>query len=226
MIDSVNLQNLKLVEDNFRYHGKVVADFETADLDFLNGKIDIMQSAVAYNDERYVLDTVSLIALADTARNSLILRSEFLRAHMVRKYKLTELGTSIQDIVRMYYNPNSAPPSELTYEYQNFEFSATLTRSKFIRDFIPELEEMRDITLDGRFNSTDKSIMAKLLAPHIVSDRMIVQEVGFNIVTAYSTMYYSALIEKIRVNNIDVIKTELSGQVVENNLDLGLWIKD
>src|SRR5690606_9724420 len=113
MIDSVNLQNLKLVEDNFSCHGKVVADFETADVDCLNGKIDVMQSAVAYNDERDVLDTVSLIALADTARNSLILRSEFLRAHMVGKYKLTELGTSIQDIVRMYYNRSEEHTSEL-----------------------------------------------------------------------------------------------------------------
>src|SRR5690606_16134399 len=148
-----------------------------------------------------------------------ILRSELLRAHMVGKYTLTELGTSIQDIVRMYYNANNAPPSELTYEDQNFEFSATLTRSRFIRDFIPELEEMRDITLDGRFKSTDKSIMAKLLAPHIVYDGMIVQDVGLDIVTADSTMYYSALIEKIRVNNINLTNTVLSGQVVENNLD-------
>src|SRR5690606_15504237 len=122
--------------------------------------------------------------------------------------------------------PNNAPPSELTYEDQNFEFSATLTRSRFIRDFIPQLEEMRDITLDGRFNSTDKSIMAKLLAPHIVYDGMIVQDVGLDIVTAESNMYYSALSEKIRVNNIDLINTVLSGQVVENNLDFVLWIKD
>src|SRR5690606_30983288 len=156
-------------------------DFEMADLDFLDGKIDIMQSAVAYNDESYVLDTASLIALADTARNSLILRSAFLRAHMVGTYQLTELRASIQDLVRMYYNPNNAPPSELTYENQNFEFSATLTRSRFIRDFIHELEEMRVITLDGRFNSTDKSIIAKLLAPHIVYDGMIVQDVGLDI---------------------------------------------
>src|SRR5690606_25683434 len=56
MIDSVNLQNLNIMEDNFRYHGKVDADFETVDLDFLNGRIDISQSAIAYNDERYVLD--------------------------------------------------------------------------------------------------------------------------------------------------------------------------
>src|SRR5690606_9273968 len=47
-----------------------------------------------------------------------------------------------------------------------------------------------------------------------------------DIVTADSTMYYFALIEKMRVNNIDLINTVLSGQVVENNLDFGLWIKD
>lgn len=226
MIDSINLQNLNLMEDNFRYHGKIVADFKTADLDFLNGKIDIIQSAIAYNDNRYILDTISLIALADTSRNSLLLHSDFLRAHLVGKYKLTELGTSIQDIVRMYYNPDNSPATELVYEEQSFEFSATVTRSRFIRDFIPDLEEMSDITLDGTFNSAEKNIMAKLLAPNIMYDGMIVQNVGLDIVTADSTMYYSALIDQIRMNNIQLTNTVISGQIVENNLDLGLWIKD
>src|SRR5690606_18977541 len=73
MIDSVNLQNLKLIDDNFRYHGKIDADFETADLNFLNGRLNITQSSIAYNEERYALDTISLIARADTSRNTLML---------------------------------------------------------------------------------------------------------------------------------------------------------
>ena len=226
MIDSVNLQNLKLMDDNVRYHGKVDADFETADLNFLNGRVNISQSSIAYNDERYTLDTISLIAVADTMRNSLILRSEFLRAHLVGKYKLTELGMSLQDIARVYYNPNNTPPLEQSYEDQSFEFSATLTYSRFIRDFFPELEQMSDITLDGTFNSSEKSIMAKLLAPNILYDGIVVQNVGLDIVTVDSTMYYSTLIDRIKINNIELNNTVLSGQVMKNNLDFGLWIKD
>jgi hypothetical protein len=121
MIDSVNLQNLKLMDQNLRYHGKIDADFETADLNYLNGRLHVSQSSIAYNEERYALDTISLIARADTSRNMLMLRSEFLRAHLVGKYKLTELGASMQDVVRVYYNPNNEPPKELKYDAQIFK---------------------------------------------------------------------------------------------------------
>lgn len=226
MIDSVNLQNLKLMDQNLRYHGKIDADFETADLNYLNGRLHVSQSSIAYNEERYALDTISLIARADTSRNMLMLRSEFLRAHLVGKYKLTELGASMQDVVRVYYNPNNEPPKELKYDAQNFEFSATLNYSRFLKDFFPDIEKMSDITLDGTFDSQQKSIMAKLLAPSIIYGGIEVDRLGMDFITVDSTLYYSALIDKIKVNQIELKNTTLSGQAVENNLDFGLWIKD
>ncbi|WP_140938561.1 translocation/assembly module TamB domain-containing protein [Sphingobacterium lumbrici] len=226
MIDSVNLKNLNLTTDHIRYHGKITADFETADLNYLNGRIDVKQSSIAYNENRFTLDTISLIAIADTSRHTLVLNSEFLHAHLVGKYKLTELGSAIQDIAQVYYNPKNVSPDTTRYEDQNFEFSASINNSRFIRDFFPQLEEMQDVTLDGTFNSKNKSIMAKLIAPKVIYDGMEVEDVGIDINTLDSTLYYSALINRIKISNIELINTVLSGKVIENNLDFGLWIKD
>lgn len=226
MIDSINLQNLKLMDQNFRYHGKIVADLETADPDFLNGSVIVSNSSIAYENDRYTLDTIALRAAADSNRNTLVLSSEFLRAHLVGKYKLTQLGTSIQDIVQMYYNPKGEPATKLVYDPQNFEFSATVNNSRFIRDFLPDLEEMRDVTLDGTFDSESKSIMAKLIAPKILYGGTLIENVGVDLTTADSTLYYSALINRIKVGSIELTNTVASGSVVENNVDFGLWIKD
>ena len=226
MIDSVNLKNLKLMKDDFRYHGKVNLDLTTADINHLNGDLIVSHSSIAYNDSRYALDTISVTALADTNRNALVLKSEFLKAHLVGKYKLTELAASLQDVAKIYYNPKNEPPTPLKYENQNFEFSATLNNSRFLRDFLPGLERMDDISLDGTFNSQQKSIMAKLIAPTLIYDGIEVKDVGLDIITVDSTMYYSTLINKIKVNNIELNNTVLSGKIIENNLDFGLWIKD
>ncbi len=226
MIDSVNLKNLKLMEDEFRYHGKIVADLETADPDFLNGSIIVSNSAIAYNDERYTLDSISLVASADTSRSMLLLRSEFLKAHMVGKYQLTALAPAIQDVIQQYYNPSGAPQDTTSYTPQSFEFSATLNHSRLIREFLPTLEEMRDITLDGAFSSESKSFMAKLVAPKILYDGMLIEDIGVDLTTADSALYYSALIQKIKVNDIELNNTVLSGDVMDNNVSLGLWIKD
>jgi len=225
MIDSINFKNLKLMDQNLRYHGKITADFETFDLDHLNGALKVVNSSIAYNDERYVLDTVALTAKSDTSKNTLILSSEFLNGHLTGKYKLTELGASITDIVRTYYNPSN-DRTVLTYSPQQFEFSARLNNARIIRDFLPDLEVMDDITLDGTFNSQDRTLMAKLLAPKIIYAGTEVENVGMDIITADSTLYYNTLIGHIIVNNIELNNTVLSGNVVENKVDLGLWIKD
>jgi len=226
MIDSINLKNLKLMNEDLRYHGKIVADFETADLNFLNGRIDIINSSIAYNNDRFVLDSVSLVAKADTSRNQLMLQSEFLKAHLVGKYKLTELGAAMQDILRIYYQPNANPTVIPPYSPQNFEFSAQLNNSRFIRDFFPDLEELRPVTIDGTFDSQTKSILAKLVAPKITYAGTKIEDVSLDINTVDSTMYYSTLINKIAVSNIELLNTVLSGKVIQNNVDLGLWIKD
>ncbi|SJN40144.1 translocation/assembly module TamB domain-containing protein [Sphingobacterium sp. JB170] len=226
-VDTLNLKNLNIIEDNFRYQGKIVAELETADLDFLNGSLLISNSSIAYNNDRFSLDSVAIFATADSTRNSLILESGFLSAHMVGKYRLTELSSSVQDIIHMYYNPEGTPPpEEINYQAQNFEFSATLRNSPFIREFLPELEELQNVTLDGTFDSESKSFMAKLIAPKILYDGMRIENIGVDITTADSTLYYSALIEKINVSNLELSNTVLSGSAKENNLDFGLWIKD
>src|SRR5690606_31473355 len=225
MVDSVNLKNLGLLADEFRYHGRLVADFETADIDHLNGTVDIINSSIAYNEERYMLDTVRLRAVAQDSTTLMQLQSEFLNAHMVGNYKLSELSASVQDIVAMYYQPDSIAPV-FEYSAQQFDFSAQFTRSRFIRGLLPELTEMEDVTLDGSFDSEDKMLLAKAVAPRVVYAGTTIDNVGFDLNTFDSTMYYSVLIDRIGLGNIELVNTLLSGTVQQNKLDFGLWIKD
>ncbi len=225
MIDSINFKNLQLMADEFRYHGRLVADLETADIDHLNGTVDLVGSSIAYNDERYALDTVRLRAVAQDSSNLLQLQSEFLNAHMIGNFNLSELGTSIQDIIAIYYQPDSIAPV-FEYSPQRFDFSAQFTRSRFIQGLLPDLTEMEDITLDGSFNSEEKLLLAKATAPRLVYAGTTIDDVGFDINTYDSTLYYTALINRIGLGNIELINTLLSGTVQHNQLDFGLWIKD
>lgn len=224
-IDSVNLQNLNFMADNFRYQGRIVADFETADIDHLNGALHILNSSVAYNAERYALDSVSVIAEASEDRTLLLLQSEFLRAHMVGDYELSQLSAAVQDIVAVYYQPDSVA-TVYEYEPQQMDFSMTFTQSKFIRGLLPELTEMQDVTLDGSFTSDDKMLFVKLMAPEVVYGGTELRGINADINTVDSTMYYSLLIEQLAMGQTELINTLLSGTIVQNLMDMGLWIKD
>jgi len=226
MVDSVNLQKLNLSDVDFRYHGKITADFETADINFLNGAITVFNTSIAYQADRLTLDTISLRAVATENRHTMLLKSEILNAHMVGRYRLSELGTAVQDVIRTYYNPDGAPSDSAAYSRQQFEFSATLKNARAVRDFLPKLEQLREVTLDGIFDSRDKSLSAKLLAPGLVYDGKQIADVSMGITRVDSTLYYNASAGKIKLNDIELINTVLSGSVRENKLDIGLWIKD
>lgn len=226
MVDSINLQNLKLMDEDFRYHGKLVADIETADIDHLNGTVNVINSSIAYDKNRFVLDTISLVALADSNRNQLIFDSAPLKAQMAGKFKLSQLSHAIEDIVRIYYNPYKLPSDTLEHEAQNFEFSARLVHSAVIKEFVPELERLDPITLDGNFDSETQTLIAKLIAPKVIYNDMTFDKIGVDVITVDSVMYYSGLLEKVKTGDIVLENTTISGDVKENNVGFGAWIKD
>jgi hypothetical protein len=225
MLDSINLKNLNLINQEMRYHGRLVADLTTADPDYLNGTVHILQSSIAIGKDRYTLDSISLLAEATESSNLLQLKSEFLQAHLIGKYTLTALPIALQDIVNVYYQPDSVA-EVFTYEDQQFDFSARFSRSNFIKNLLPDLTEMEDITLDGSFNSADKFLLVKALAPQLNYAGTLIENINLDVNTFDSTLFYSALVEKIRVSSLELNNTLLSGSVIQNQLDFGIWIKD
>jgi len=224
-IDSINLKNLNLSDDDIRYHGQLEANLPTADPDFLNGDIHILHSLVYYNGDRFALDSISLHSEAEDSLKFMSLSSEFLSAQLIGDYKLTELSTAVQDVIGAYYQPEPKTDTA-TYSPQSFEFSAAFIRSPFIEGFVPSLTEMQPVTLDGNFMSENKSINIRLGAKHILYDGMLVDTVSLDLNTADSTMYYAGNIGKIAISNIQFINTLLSGTIKDSKIDIGLWVKD
>jgi len=225
LVDSINLQKLHLMQDAVSYRGKLSGNFSTADPNFLNGEAHVTNSLIRYNSDRYALDTVSLLAKADTSRNQLVLRSDFLNAHLVGKYKILELQSAVKDLLQVYYKPEK-PVKIPAYSPQIIEFSAQLTRNRLIQDFLPQLTEMKAISLDGLFNSTSKNLSAKLDAPRIVYAGTAIDNVTLDINSLDSALYYSALINKVKMSSIELTNTVFSGKVAQNIVNMGLWIKD
>src|SRR5690606_28747145 len=75
-------------------------------------------------------------------------------------------------------------------------------------------------------NSEEKLLLAKATAPRMVYAGTTIDGVDFDITTFDSTLYYTALINRIGVSDIELVNTLLSGSVFDNQLDFGLWIKD
>ena len=225
MIDSVNLKNLHFTTDEVKYHGKIEGNFSTADLDYLNGNLYVLNSVIAYNGKSYPIDSIALTSEASEEFSFINFESGFFNAHMMGDYKLTQLPHAIQDVIAVYYNPEQKQYNK-EYSPQAFEFSAEFHRSPLIRELFPSLQEMKNITLDGNFTSEESAINARLSSPHTLYDDILIDNVSFNLNTSDSTFYYTGQIGEIKVSSFEIINTLISGTIKDNLLDLGFWIKD
>lgn len=225
LIDSINFKNLKLSEEELKYQGKIVGDFSNINPDYLNGELRVLDSYFSYKGNTHGMDTLFLNSVATPEYKYISIDSEFLDAHIMGDYLLTQIFKAIQDVTHTYYNPENIPV--LTdYAPQSFEFSVELTRSRLIRELLPELKEMANITLDGNFSSEGRSLNARISAPHTVYEALHIDSIGFDLNTADSTFYYTGNIGEFQVSNIQIINTLIAGTVKNDSLDFGLWIKD
>jgi translocation and assembly module TamB len=103
MIDSMKLQELHIMPDNMIVRGKINADFPVLNPDDLQGRLLLTQALFVQGAQRLNLDTVELTASRTDSIRSLVLRSDVAAAELKGQYKLTQLGSILQQAIQPYF---------------------------------------------------------------------------------------------------------------------------
>ncbi|WP_040298714.1 translocation/assembly module TamB domain-containing protein [Arcticibacter svalbardensis] len=224
-LDSANLQNLHFVKENMRFHGKLVADLPTADPDYLNGSILLTEALFTKADERIGLDTVSIISTASADSNTLRLRSEVMSADLKGKYKLTQLGTALQDLIGKYYltGPKVKPA---IYGPQQLVFNAKIANGPLIQKFVPDLKELATIVLDGNFDSQKRQLNVNGSIPRILYGTNDLSNFQMKINTADSALSYALTLDKITTGSMQILKASVAGNVSNNTITTAIQTQD
>ena len=222
-IDSINLQKLNFSKTPLRLHGKVVADLRTADPDYLNGTLVLSNFLIVQGDRRILLDSFAVASTADANGSTLDIKSPFITAHMAGQYKLTQIANAVQATINKYYNLGSAPGN---YSPQKFTFNATITKTPFITQFVPDLKQLDPVTLTGSFNSASNSLIVNASAPNVVYGTNTVSNLKIDINTGNNALNYAFNVDKITTSAIQLNNTSITGAAQNNKLTLNIDIKD
>ncbi|WP_345953179.1 translocation/assembly module TamB domain-containing protein [Mucilaginibacter sp. PAMB04168] len=234
MIDSINLQKLNFVKDDMRFHGKLVANLPTADPDFLNGSVLLTDMLVVNKGQRIQLDTVSVVSTANADSSSLRLSTPFLSAHLGGKYKLTQIGTALQDNINKYFNTALAaapttrggavktPP----YSPQQFNFDLRMVKTPLVTQFVPDLKQLDPIVINGRFNSQSGELLVNGSIPRVVYGTNIVSNGKLNINTN-NALNYSLTFDQIQAgSSLKLLYPSITGNAANDKLNLSLQVRD
>lgn len=230
LIDSVNLQKLNFSKDPLSIHGKIVADVATADPDYLNGKITVTDLLVAQKAQVIKLDTISLVSTANADSSSLRLKAPMLSAHLGGKYKLTEIGPALQDVISKYYNTDIAKAptkAKVKYSPQQFEFDARIVKTALVEKFAPSLKTLDPVLLNGHFNSTTGELVVNGSMPKLVYGTNTVNNMKLAVNTGNNALNYSLTVDEIKASSsLDLLYTSITGSAQNNKLNINLQIRD
>ncbi|MBW4890827.1 translocation/assembly module TamB [Mucilaginibacter sp. HMF5004] len=227
VVDSANIQRLGFSKDPMRFHGKVVADVPTADPDYLNGNIAMTDILFINKDHRIRMDSVSVVATATPDSSTLNLKSQLITAHLGGKYKLTELGVALQDDINKYFNMNAGSKQpKPKYSPTSVNFSAVISKTPVMIQFVPDLKHLDPVRLSGSFDSESGKLIVNGSAPRIVYGTNTINALNLNINTNNNALNYNITLAEIKASQIDLINTSISGNAQNNKLNTSIQVRD
>jgi len=222
--DSINLQKLNFYPDDFRFRGKLVADLPTADVDYLNGTINLTEAIIVRSGQRIQLDTVSVVSTASADSNTLKLRSEVLTANVAGKYKLTQIAPAIQSVINKYYNTGTVTSQAVEGQYLRFD--AIISNAPLLAQINPNIKEMATATLNGSFDGRTGQLTANGIAPRIVYGSYDINNLNFKVNTANNAIDYSVALNRLNSTQFQLLNTSVTGTVQNNILNTRLEVRD
>lgn len=224
-VDIADLEKLNLHAGPLKIRGAIDADIQSADLDYLNGKISIINLTVADAKQQIVTDSISVIATAKPDTTALAVKSPFLNATIKGKYKLSKIATALQNSLATYYNVDPAAKKQVN-EPQNFDFDVAVKSSPMVLQLLPEIKSMEPILLSGRYNTINDTIILNGQIPKLVYGQNTITNAVLAVKTTDSILDYSFIVDDIQNNQFQLPYTALTGQLKENVAAYNLQLND
>ncbi|WP_432671327.1 translocation/assembly module TamB domain-containing protein [Flavobacterium sp. SM2513] len=224
-LDIADLNKLNLHAGPLKIKGNIVADVPTADLDFLNARIDLTDLVYANEKEQVALDSIKIRAIATADKNTITLQSQFANATVDGQFKLSEIGAALQNSIAKYFDANPTAKKTKTGK-QHLTFEINLKDDPNLQKIIPNLTSLQAINIKGRYNSVNDTIEIKGKIPKIVYNGNTISGAVIDVNTKGDSLVYNVVVDDISNASFGLPYTKISGTVANNIANYDILLKD
>lgn len=224
-LDIADLEKLHLHAGPMKLRGNIDADIANSNPDFLNGKLFLSNIQVLQDKEPIVLDSIRVIAFSDDNRNNIKISSQFLKAEVDGKYKLTTLVSAVKKSLSKYIDLKN-PKVNGESDEQRLAFTLTVDNDPILFKLVPKLTGLEPLKIEGKYNNVTDSLEIKGTIPRIVYADNTIADGKINIEAKENALEYQISVATIESGSLKIPFTSLSGKVENNILDYALEVKD
>ncbi|NUY79483.1 translocation/assembly module TamB domain-containing protein [Flavobacterium sp. MAH-1] len=226
-VDIADLDKLNLHAGPMKLKGKVEADMANTNPDMLNGKVSAYHFVIANEKEQFQLDSIHATAESTEDSTKLNVKSQFLKAEMNGKFKLTKVGTALSNTIAKYYT--TKPKAEARQEDvrdQSFAFKADVHNDPVLQKLVPELTRLEPIHIEGGYDSANDSISVQGTIPRLVYAENTISGGVIDIRTEKDSIVYNFNIDNIENERFQLPDTNINGSVKNNTVTYNLVVRD
>jgi hypothetical protein len=224
-LDIADLEKLNLHAGPLKIKGNIVADIPTADLDFLNGSVDLTNIIFANGKDQVALDSIKIRAIATAKKNTITLQSQFVNANVNGQFKLSEIGAALQNSIAKYFDSNPKAQKKTTGA-QQMAFKINIKEDPTLQKIIPNLTTLQPIEIVGRYNSVNDTIVIKGKIPKIVYNGNTISGAEIDVNTKGDSLVYNVVVDNISNASFGLPHTKISGTAVNTVVNYDLLLKD
>ncbi|WP_433815590.1 translocation/assembly module TamB domain-containing protein [Flavobacterium johnsoniae] len=224
-LDIADLEKLNLHAGPMKLRGNIDADIANSNPDFLNGKVFLSNVQILQDAEPIVLDSVRVIAFSDNTRNNIKISSQFLKAEVDGKYKLTTLADAVKKSLSKYIDLKT-PKTKAESDEQRLAFTLTVDNDPILFKLIPKLTGLEPIKITGKYNNATDSLEVRGTIPRITYGDNTISDGKINIEAKENALEYSISIATIESGSLKIPLTTLKGDVQNNTLTYALEVQD
>lgn len=220
-----DLEKLNFHTGPLKVRGQLDANLTTADPDFLNGKIGVHHLLFSNGKEQFQLDSININAIATAEKNTIQIKSQLLKANIEGKYQLSQVATAFSNSIANYYDMEPSVKKKVT-KPQRFDFAINVSNDPVITQLFPTITQLQPISIKGRYNSVNDTIILKATIPKLVYETSTINNAVVNIDTKDNALTYNIFIDEIQNAQFRLPSTSIEGVIKENKLGYRLRLLD
>jgi translocation and assembly module TamB len=217
MVDSIKTKPLHLTTQEVIYRGQITADLPNVNPDSLQGKVNIIHSLLVTDNDRLQLDTVEILAEHTADSNRITVTSDVARARLAGKYKLTEIGDILMQVVQPYFTVMPSKQTNKTAPY-NFRIALFVKDNPALKVAFPTLQRFQSLRFIARFSS-DSGWQANATMPVLVTDAIAIDNMQLEANVRDSALKAIATIQQFKLGGNTVHNFSLNASAAHDKVD-------
>nr|WP_240915451.1 translocation/assembly module TamB domain-containing protein [Polaribacter sp. 20A6] len=215
----VDLQALGLMERNVKSAMELSLDF-TGNLEKYAVKSNIKNGVVVYNNQTYLLGSLSANAFVDKDTTAVSINNKMIDLNLESNTDPQTFSTALQRHVSSYFYKDSIVLDTITNPV-NLILKGKISQTPLLNEvFLVNLKDLDTVNIDVDFKEKKQLLTANITAPHINFSNNELDSLSFSMNTNKEDFNFNLGFKNITAGPLNVPKTIIKGNQKDKELSL------